>query len=70
MGEEWITTKEAAEVLGVTDAHARYLLGKSRIGGRKFAGVWMVSKQSVVEYREKIERLGKKKHGLRFRNDT
>lgn len=70
MAEEWITTKKAAELLGVTDAHIRYLLGKSRIKGKKFAGVWMVSKQSVVEYGEKIEHLGRKKHGLRFGDDT
>ena len=69
MAEEWITTKEAAELLSVTDAHVRYLLGKSRIQGKKFAGVWMVSRQSVVAYREKMELLGKKKHGLRFKND-
>jgi excisionase family DNA binding protein len=67
MSEEWVTTREAAKLIGVTDAHVRYLLGKNRITGKKFAGVWMVSRQSVVEYREKIAQLGKRKHGLRFR---
>jgi excisionase family DNA binding protein len=70
MAEEWITTKEAADLIGVTDAHVRYLLGKGRIQGKKFAGVWMVSRQAVVAYKNKVKRLGKKKHGLRFEDDT
>lgn len=31
MAEEWITTQEAAELIGVTDAHVRYLLDKDRM---------------------------------------
>ena len=50
MAEEWITTKEAAELLNVTDAHVRYLLSQGKLEGRKFGHVWAVMRSSVLNY--------------------
>lgn len=50
MDEEWITTKEAAEIIGVSIKQVSYLLIKGRIKGKKFGRFWMVDKQSVDEY--------------------
>ena len=50
MAEEWITTKKAAELLGVTDAHVRYLLSQGKLEGRKFGHVWAVTRSSVLSY--------------------
>ena len=50
MAEEWITTKEAAELLSVTDAHVRYLLSQGKLEGRKFGHVWAVMRSSVLNY--------------------
>jgi len=50
MAEEWITTREASELLNVTDAHVRYLLSQGKLEGRKFGHVWAVTHRSVLHY--------------------
>lgn len=50
MAEEWITTREAAEIIGVSIKQVSYLLINSRIKGKKFGRFWMVNKQSAEEY--------------------
>jgi len=50
MAEEWITTKEAAELLSVTDTHVRYLLSQGKLEGRKFGHVWAVLRGSALSY--------------------
>jgi len=50
MAEEWITTQEAAEILGVTPHHITHLLRIGKLKGRKFVRDWMVYRISVEEY--------------------
>jgi len=50
MAEEWITTQEAAEIIGVSIKQVSYLLLKGHIKGKKFGRFWMVDKQSTEEY--------------------
>lgn len=50
MAEVWITTEEAAEIVGVTTHQIRYLLRNNLIRGKKFARSWMVERQSAEEY--------------------
>lgn len=47
---EWITTKEAAEIMGVAASNVRYLCKNERITCRKFGIAWQVSKQDAEEY--------------------
>lgn len=47
---EWITTREAAELLGVTDAHIRRLLLEGKLEGHKFGHIWAVRYSSAQEY--------------------
>jgi excisionase family DNA binding protein len=50
MAEEWITTQEAAEIIGVSIKQVSHLLLNGRIKGKKFGRFWMVDKQSAEEY--------------------
>ena len=50
MSVEWITTDEAAEIIGVSTHQIRNLLRTGVIKGQKFARSWMVERQSAEEY--------------------
>ena len=43
----WITTKEAAKLAGVTEQRIRQLCGAGKLNCRKFGRVWQVDKLSV-----------------------
>lgn len=59
---EWITTSQAAELLGYDYAHIRYLLRKGKLQGFKMGRDWLVSCASAQTYHEEIQRLGTAKH--------
>lgn len=46
----YISSKEAATILGVNDSRVRQLLLAGILSGRKFGPVWLVSKASVNKY--------------------
>lgn len=50
MAEEWITTQKAAEIIGITRSHVRYLIQHGRLEAKKFGRAWMVSRKSAEEY--------------------
>jgi excisionase family DNA binding protein len=60
MADEWITTQEAAEIVGVTPNHIRYLIQHSKIEAKKFGRAWMVSRKSAEEYAETERKPGPK----------
>jgi excisionase family DNA binding protein len=55
MTARYITTKQAAEIAGVTDGYIRFLLGKRTLTGKRFGRDWLVSRKSVEHFAE-IER--------------
>jgi excisionase family DNA binding protein len=59
---EWITTAEAAELTGYRRAHIRYLLKEGYIKGQKFGRDWMIDRESVQTYVQKMKELGPAKH--------
>jgi excisionase family DNA binding protein len=63
MAEEWITTVDAARILGVTIAHVSNLLRRGKLIGRKFGRSWMVSKASVEAYASSYRKPGPKPKG-------
>jgi len=63
--EEYITVAEAHERYGYSTSHLTKLLRDGEVKGRKSGGVWLVVPSSVEEYKERMENLGKKRHGLR-----
>jgi excisionase family DNA binding protein len=60
MADEWITTNEAAKLIGVTPQQVRYLLRHGILRGRKFGHVWMVERRSAKEYKESERKPGPK----------
>ena len=54
-----MTTAEAAKVLGVGRLYVYELLASDRIKGRKVLGRWLLSEDSVEQYRQGHPRLGK-----------
>lgn len=55
MNEEWITTEEAGEIVGVTRAHIRYLIKNLKLEAKRFGRSWMVKRESAEAY-SKLER--------------
>ena len=55
IGEEWITTQEAAELSGYHPDHLRRLIRAGEIRARKLSFLWLVSRQSLLEYLKKAE---------------
>ncbi|MFX1757245.1 helix-turn-helix domain-containing protein [Rhodococcus sp. As11] len=47
---EWITTEEAARMLGISDRQARRLA--PRLGGRLTGGRWLLDRRAVTEHQE------------------
>jgi excisionase family DNA binding protein len=56
--EEYITTNEAAKILGVTSAALRHHARQGRFGAIKRAGVWFLRKSDVLEFKRKTAGLG------------
>ena len=55
---EWITTAEAAELTGYTDAYLRQLIGRGRLQAKKRGRDWFLGKANVLAYTEEMKRLG------------
>ncbi len=61
IADEWITTREAAQVSGYNPVHLRTLIRNGRIKGRKYFVVWQVSRQSLIAYLREQEKRGGKR---------
>lgn len=47
-----LSSKEAAKLLGISDARIRqYILG-GRLRARKFAGVWIIDRKDFISFRK------------------
>ena len=58
--EDWITTREAAKVIGVTANQVRYLAREGIIETRKFGRAWMISRAAAEAYAASDRRPGPK----------
>lgn len=45
-----MTTKDAAQILGLTTRRVRYMMDEGKITGRRFGSAWAISSWSVLEY--------------------
>ena len=50
IGEDWITTQEAADLSGYHVNHLRRLIRAGDIQARKLSFLWLISKQSLLDY--------------------
>jgi len=59
---EWITTQEAAQVVGCTSRNILKAIAKGRLKGVKRGGAYFLTRKEVVAYAEEMRRLGPQKH--------
>jgi len=52
MEDEWITTREAANLTGYNAEHLRRLARAGKVQARKFGVVWQVDRTSLLKYLE------------------
>lgn len=50
MSQEWITTRQAAELTGYHPEYLRELIRNGHIHAQKFGTIWQVDKQSLLNY--------------------
>ena len=62
-GDDWITTQEAAKVSGYHPDHLRRLIRAGDIEGRKVSIVWLIRRQSLLDYIDRAEHSGDKRRG-------
>jgi excisionase family DNA binding protein len=65
---EWITTTQAAELMGYDYAHVRLLLRQGKLQGMKMGRDWFIKKESALAYAKEMEKLGTAKHDPRRGN--
>lgn len=58
----WLTTKEAAELTGYSVAYLRQLGKRGRVDARKAGRDWLISRDSLLAYKQEMDRLGAQKH--------
>jgi excisionase family DNA binding protein len=61
MGDNWITTVEAATLTGYTAYHIRRLIRTGQVKAQKFGPVWQIRRVSLLAYVRQSEKAGKKR---------
>jgi len=51
--DDYITTSEAARILGLTTRTIQGLCFNGKIKAKKFGFLWMISKKSILEYKKR-----------------
>ena len=57
---EYVTSSEAAKILGITTGRIRQLLIKGTLKGKHFGRVWMVYRRSIERYEASNRKPGPK----------
>jgi excisionase family DNA binding protein len=57
---DYITTSEAAEIIGCVDSRVRQLLRAGTLDGKRLGRDWLVSRNSAEGYSEKERKPGRK----------
>lgn len=65
VAEGWISTGEAVEATGYGEEYLRRLARTGKVKGRKFVGRWLINREDLLEYKRKMDALGRKKHDPR-----
>ena len=62
--DDWITPREASELIGVTPNQVRHLARQGTIKARKFGHAWMIDRASADAYAASDHRPGPKPREL------
>jgi excisionase family DNA binding protein len=60
--EEWITIDEAETVTGYARAYLRRLAYQGRVGACKVGRDWLIRRESLLAYKERMDAPGTEKH--------
>ena len=52
---DYITTEEAAEILGYHSVYVRKMVREGKLRADKKAGIWWVHREAVEEYKKSVE---------------
>lgn len=63
IGDDWITTQEAAALSGYHVNHLRRLIRAGDIQARKLSFLWLVSRQSLLDYIARADDSDDKRRG-------
>jgi excisionase family DNA binding protein len=63
--DEWLTTKDAADLSGYHPERLRELVREGKIQGQKFGIVWQVNRASLLAYLRAARTSEDKRHGPR-----
>ena len=66
---EWITTAEAAKMTGYSPHYVRRLMRKQRVLAKKWGNTWMIDKQSLLDYKQRMDELGRARHNPRLEKE-
>jgi excisionase family DNA binding protein len=58
---EWLTVQEAAKLVQYHPERVRELIREGKIEARKFASVWAVRRNSLLQYVQNIYQRGEKR---------
>ena len=61
MADEWLTVKDAAELVGYHPKHLIKLIRAGKVKADKFSFVWRVDRRSLLAYVKEAEKSGKKR---------
>jgi hypothetical protein len=56
---ESITTREAAAIIGCSEAHVRWLASRGHIDAQDFSGVWAIDRDSVERFAKTPQKIGR-----------
>jgi excisionase family DNA binding protein len=62
VGDNWVTTGEAAELTGYSDAYVRWLANQGRIRAHKVGRDWLVNLEDVMSHKAQMDALGEQRH--------
>jgi excisionase family DNA binding protein len=58
---EWISVREAAQLIEYHPDHLRVLLRQGKINAKKVVSVWLVDKKSLIQYLHRMKTKGEKR---------
>jgi len=61
MAEDWLTTKQAAELTGYTTDHIRKLATAGKVKAQRWGRDWQIDHHSLLVYAKAAEKLGEKR---------
>ncbi len=62
IGEEWLTTEDAAQLSGYSQAYMRQLAQRGEVTALKAGRDWLLERGALLEYKQRMEALGDNKH--------